>query len=30
VVGSVQHGYPLDDYRLPPIDTLHVEIPMRE
>lgn len=30
VVASVQHGYPLDDYRLPPIDTLHVEIPMRE
>ena len=30
VVASVQHGYPLDDYRLPPIDTIHVQIPLRE
>ena len=30
VVRSVQHGYPLDDYRLPPIDTLYVTIPMRD
>ena len=30
VVASVQHGYPLDDYRLPPVDTLHVQIPLRE
>ena len=30
VLGSVQHGYPLDDYRLPPIDTIHVDIPLRE
>ena len=30
VLVSVQHGYPIDDYRLPPIDTVHVQIPMRE
>jgi len=30
VLVAVQHGYPLDDYRLPPVDTLHVQVPMRE
>lgn len=30
VLTAVQHGYPLDDFHLPPIDTLHVQIPMRE
>jgi len=30
VMAAVQHGYPLDDYRLPPVDTLHVQVPLRE
>lgn len=30
VVASVQHGYPLKDYSLPPVDTVCVVIPMRE
>lgn len=30
VVASVQHGYPLDEYRQSPVDTLHVQIPLRE
>ena len=25
---SLQHGYPLTDYRLPPIDTLDVTVPL--
>ena len=28
VMQSLQHGYPLTDYRLPPIDTLDVTVPL--
>ena len=30
VMRSLPYGYPIDDYRLPPIDTVRVMIPMRE
>jgi DNA-binding transcriptional MerR regulator len=30
VIGSLQHGYPLDDYSLPPVDTIQVTIPLRD
>ena len=30
VLVSVQQGYPLDDYRMPPVDTLYVQVPLRE
>ena len=30
VMQGVQHGYPLDDYSIPAIDTLNVQIPLRE
>ena len=29
-MSSLQHGYPLEDYRLPPPDTIRVAIPLRE
>lgn len=30
VVQSLREGYPIKDYRIPPPDTLHVQIPMIE
>jgi hypothetical protein len=30
VIGSLQHGYPLNDYSLPPVDTIQVTIPLRD
>ena len=30
VLVSVQHGYPLDDYSLPPVDTVRANVPLRD